>query len=238
MSGKRSAPDPKAEEDQPHFVGHRDRLRARFLEAGDQALPDYELMELVLYRSIPRRDVKPLAKDLIKKFGSFAETLGARLERLMEVPGVGEATALDIKIVEAAGRRLARGAVRERQVLGSWKDVIDYCRAAMAFADREEFRLLFLDKRNFLIADEVQGVGTVDHTPVYPREVVRRALELGATALILVHNHPSGDPTPSSADIKVTHDIIAIAKPMGIAVHDHIIVGRSGHASFRGLKLI
>jgi len=164
--------------------------------------------------------------------------LGARLERLQETPGVGDSTAADLKIVEEAGRRLAKGAVKQRQLLGSWKDVIEYCRAAMAFSDREEFRLLFLDKRNFLIADEVQGVGTVDHTPVYPREVVRRSLELGATALILVHNHPSGDPSPSAADIKVTHDIVAIAKPMGIEVHDHIIVGRNGHASFRGLKLI
>jgi DNA repair protein RadC len=205
---------------------------------GEQGLPDYELMELLLYRTIPRRDVKPLAKALIARFGSFAETLGARVERLMEIPGIGESTAIDIKIVEASGRRLAKGAVRQRQILGSWKDVIEYCRAAMAFNDREEFRLLFLDKRNFLIADEVQGVGTVDHTPVYPREVVRRALELGSTAIILVHNHPSGDPTPSTADIKVTHDIIAISKQMGIEVHDHIIIGRNGHASFRGLKLI
>ena len=238
MTGGPAKPDRASEASEPHFHGHRDRLRARFMEAGEQGLPDYELMELLLYRTIPRRDVKPIAKALIGRFGSFAETLGARLERLMEIPGVGESTALDIKIVEAAGRRLAKGAVRERPVLGSWKDVIEYCRAAMAFADREEFRLLFLDKRNFLIADEVQGVGTIDHTPVYPREVVRRALELGATALILVHNHPSGDPTPSAADIKVTHDIIAIAKQMGIEVHDHIIVGRRGHASFRGLKLI
>ncbi len=227
-----------AGENPPHFLGHRDRLRQRFMEAGGESIPDYELLELLLYRSIPRRDVKPLAKELIARFGSFAETLGAKLDRLMEVPGVGEATALDIKIVEAAGRRLARGAVQKRQLLGSWKDVIDYCRAAMAFSDREEFRLLFLDKRNFLICDEVQGVGTVDHTPVYPREVVRRALELGATALILVHNHPSGDPAPSSADIKVTHDIISICKPMGIEVHDHLIIGRQGHASFKGLKLI
>lgn len=238
MSGKTTGTKPEGDAGQPHYHGHRERLRARFVESGGQGFPDYELMELVLYRTIPRRDVKPIAKALIGLFGSFAETLGARLERLMEVPGVGEATAIDIKIIEAAGQRLAKGAVRERALLGSWKDVIDYCRAAMAFADREEFRLLFLDKRNFLISDEVQGVGTVDHTPVYPREVVRRALELGATALILVHNHPSGDPTPSPADIKVTHDIIAIAKPMGIEVHDHIIVGRRGHASFRGLKLI
>ncbi len=238
MSGRPSGAEGDCEPDKPHYVGHRDRLRARFLDAGGAGLPDYELMELVLYRTIPRRDVKPIAKDLIKRFGSFAEVLGARLERLIEAPGVGEATAIDIKIIEEAGRRLAKGAVQNRQLLGSWRDVIDYCRAAMAFASREEFRLLFLDKRNFLIADEVQGVGTVDHTPVYPREVVRRALELGATALILVHNHPSGDPTPSAADIKVTLDIVAIAKPMGIEVHDHVIVGRSGHASFRGLKLI
>ncbi len=223
---------------EPHYVGHRDRLRERFLEVGDQGLPDYELMELMLYRSIPRRDVKPIAKALIRRFGSFAEALGANIDRLMEVEGVGEATATDIKIVAAAGRRLAKGAVSERPLLGSWKDVIEYCRAAMAFAEREEFRLLFLDKRNCLIADEVQGVGTVDHTPVYPREVVRRALELGATALILVHNHPSGDPSPSAADIKVTSEIVAVAKPMGIEVHDHIIVGRRGHASLRGLKLI
>jgi DNA repair protein RadC len=155
--------------EEPHYHGHRDRLRSRFIEMGEQGLPDYELMELLLYRTIPRRDVKPLAKALIARFGSFAETLGARVERLMEIPGIGESTAIDIKIVEASGRRLAKGAVRQRQILGSWKDVIEYCRAAMAFNDREEFRLLFLDKRNFLIADEVQGVGTVDHTPVYPR---------------------------------------------------------------------
>jgi DNA repair protein RadC len=222
----------------PHWRGHRDRLRDRFLRGGDQGLPDYELLELVLFRSIPRRDVKPVAKALIAKFGSFAEVLGARLERLIEVEGVGESVAADLKIVEAAARRLSRGAIRDRPLLGSWKDVIEYCRTAMAFAEREEFRILFLDKRNFLIADEIQGSGTVDHTPVYPREVVRRTLELGATALILVHNHPSGDPTPSSADIKMTHDIVAIAKPLGIAVHDHIIVGRQGHTSFRGLKLI
>ncbi len=222
----------------PHYTGHRDRLRQRFLEGGDAAVSDYELLELVLFRSIPRRDVKPLAKALISKFGSFAEVLGARKPRLMEVEGVGESVADDLKIMEAAGRRLAKGAVTKRQALGSWKDVISYCRAAMAFADREAFRILFLDKRNGLIADEVQGSGTVDHTPVYPREVVRRALELSATALILVHNHPSGDPSPSTADVKMTLDIIAIAKPLGVAVHDHIIVGRDGHASLRGMDLI
>jgi DNA repair protein RadC len=219
-------------------MGHRDRLRARFQETGGQGFADYEMLELVLFRTIPRRDVKPLAKALIARFGSFAEVLGARIERLMEVPGVGESVAVDLKIIEAAGQRLARGEVSRRDVMASWKDVIDYCRTAMAFSEREEFRILFLDKRSGLISDEVMGAGTVDHTPVYPREVMRRALELGSTALILVHNHPSGDPTPSQADIRMTQDLVAIAKPLGIAIHDHIIIGRHGHASFRGLKLI
>ncbi len=222
----------------PHYHGHRDRLRARFNEAGGEALPDYELLELVLFRSIPRRDVKPLAKDLVRRLGSFAEVLAASPARLRQVDGLGESAIVDLKIVEAAARRLARGAVAKRPVLSSWTAVIEYCRTAMAFADTEQFRLLFLDKRNALIADEVQGTGTVDHTPVYPREVVRRALELAATAVILVHNHPSGDPTPSSADIQMTREIVAIAKPLGVSVHDHIIVGRDGHASLKGLKLI
>ncbi len=224
------------EAEAPHYHGHRDRLRARF--ASGEALPDYEFLELVLFRSIPRRDVKPLAKALLRRFGSFAEVLGAPPERLAEVEGIGPAVVADLKIVAAAGQRLARGAVAERTLLSSWAAVIEYCRAAMAFAPREEFRLLFLDKRNRLIADEVQGRGTVDHTPVYTREVLRRALELSATALILVHNHPSGDPAPSQADIKLTREIVAAAAPLGIVVHDHIIVGREGHASLRGLKLI
>ena len=222
----------------PHYRGHRERLRARFADSGDQGLPDYELLELLLFRSIPQRDVKPLAKALIARFGSLSGVLGARPERLREVKGIGETVALDLKLIESAGRRLARQAIQDRPVLGSWKDVIDYCHAAMANADRELFRVLFLDKRNFLITDEVQGVGTVDHTPVYPREVIRRALEVGATAVILVHNHPSGDPTPSAADIRMTQDIVSIAAPLGIVVHDHIIIGRTGHASLRGLKLI
>jgi len=222
----------------PHFKGHRERLRSRFAETGDQGLPDYEILELLLFRSIPQRDVKPLAKELIARFGSLSGVLGARRERLTEVKGVGESVAADLKLVEAAGRRLARQSIQDKPVLGSWKDVIDYCHAAMAHAERETFRILFLDKRNHLITDEVQGVGTVDHTPVYPREVIRRALEVSATAIILVHNHPSGDPTPSNADIRMTQDIIAIAGPMGISVHDHIIIGRNGHASLRGLKLI
>ncbi|NUJ79278.1 DNA repair protein RadC [Methylocystis sp. FS] len=222
----------------PHYHGHRQRLRDRFMEAGEAALADYEMLELLLFRAIARRDVKPLAKALITRFGSFAETVAARPERLREVEGLSEAAIVEIKLVEAAAKRLARGALQKRPVLSSFMEVLDYCRTAMAFAEREEFRILFLDKRNALIADEVQGVGTIDHTPVYPREIVRRALELGASALILAHNHPSGDPTPSSADIRMTKDIAAIAQPFGITVHDHIIVGRHGHASFRGLKLI
>jgi DNA repair protein RadC len=225
-------------DEEPHYRGHHTLLRERFAEVGEQAMRDYELLELMLFRSIPQRDVKPLAKAMIARFGSFAEVIGAPRERLIEIDGVGEATALDLKLVEAAARRLARGAIGQRAVLASWKDVIEYCRTAMAFSEREQFRILFLDKRNFLIADEVQSSGTVDHTPVYPREVVKRALELSASALILVHNHPSGDPTPSNADIRMTNDLQNIAKPLGIALHDHIIVGRNGHASFRGLKLI
>lgn len=222
----------------PHFHGHRQRLRERFMDAGEAALADYEMLELLLFRAIARRDVKPLAKALITRFGSFAETVAARPERLREVDGLSEAAIVEIKLVEAASKRLARGALQKRPVLSSFMEVLDYCRTAMAFAEREEFRILFLDKRNALIADEVQGIGTIDHTPVYPREIVRRALELGSSALILAHNHPSGDPTPSAADIRMTKDIAAIAQPFGITVHDHLVVGRHGHSSFRGLKLI
>ena len=221
-----------------HYLGHRQRLRDRFMESGASALADYELLELVLFRAIPRRDVKPLAKALIKRFGSFAETAAARPERLREIEGLGEAAIVEIKLAEAVATRLARGKIEARQTLSSFIDVLDYCRTAMAYADREEFRVLFLDKRNALIADEVQGVGTIDHTPVYPREIIRRALELGASALILAHNHPSGDPTPSAADIRMTKDIVAIAEPFGITVHDHLIVGKQGQTSFRGQKLI
>jgi DNA repair protein RadC len=222
----------------PHYHGHRQRLRDRFLEAGAAALADYELLELVLFRAIPRRDVKPLAKDLLKKFGSFAEVISASPERLAEIGNLGEAAIAELKIVQAAAQRLTRGEINRRAVLSSWSAVLDYCRGAMAFADREQFRILFLDKRNQLIADEVQQEGTVDHTPVYPREVVKRALELSATAIILVHNHPSGDPTPSRADIDMTKSVMDAAKPFGIAVHDHLIVGKDGHASLKGLGLI
>lgn len=225
-------------ESAPHYHGHRVRLRARFREAGAEAVSDYELLELVLFRAIPQRDVKPLAKELIARFGSFAEVVAAPRARLKEIKGVGDAAVDELKIVHAAASRMARGEVKKRPVLSSWSSVLDYCRTAQAFAEKEQFRVLFLDKRNQLIADEVQQTGTIDHTPVYPREVVKRALELSATALILVHNHPSGDPTPSRADIQMTQQIVEIARPLGIAVHDHIIVGKEGHASFKGLKLM
>ena len=222
----------------PHYHGHRERLRARFREAGSEALADYEMLELLLFRAIPMRDVKPLAKALLERFGSFAEAISAPAERLKEVEGMGEAATTEFKIVAAAAQRLAKGQLRKRPVLSSWNSVLDYCRAAQAFAEKEQFRILFLDKRNQLIADEVQQQGTIDHTPVYPREVVKRALELSATAIILVHNHPSGDPTPSSADIEMTKQVASIAKPLGVALHDHIIVGKDGHASLKGLRLI
>jgi DNA repair protein RadC len=221
-----------------HFHGHRDRLREKYREHGDTSLADYEILELLLFRSIPRRDTKPLAKTLISRFGSLAGVLGAPLGLLQEVKGIGEAVALDLKLVATVGQRMLKSELREKQVLSSWSAVIDYCHAVMAFETREQFRILFLDKRNVLISDEVQSQGTVDHTPVYPREVVRRALELSATAIILVHNHPSGDPTPSRADIDMTRTIVDTAKPLGITVHDHIIVGKDGHASLRGLQLI
>ena len=221
-----------------HYHGHRARLRERLLQAGSEAVADYERIELVLFRAIPRRDVKPLAKTLIARFGSFAEAIAAEPARLAEVEGMSQGAIAEFKIVEAGAKRFAKGVARKRLPVGSFSAVIDYCRTAMAFDAREEFRVLFLDRKNGLIADESQGVGTVDQTPVYPREVVRRALELSATAVILVHNHPSGDPTPSTQDVKMTLDIIAVAQPLGVAVHDHIIVGRDGHASLKGLRLI
>ncbi|MCO5146100.1 MAG: DNA repair protein RadC [Aquamicrobium sp.] len=185
------SPRAKATPEKPHYHGHRERLRARFREAGPAALADYELLELLLFRSIARADTKAVAKALLERFGSFAEVLGAPEHLLREVKGVGEIAALDVRAIAEAARRMTRGEVAKRPVLGSWTQVIDYCRAAMAFEPREQFRVLFLDKKNVLIADEVQQSGTVDHTPVYPREVVRRALEVSATAIILVHNHPT-----------------------------------------------
>lgn len=220
-----------------HAVGHRERLKNRFIQNGAKALAEYELLELLLFRSIPRRDTKPLAKQLISVFGSFSEVLAAPPDRLKEVKGIGMATITDLQIVKASAETFISGSVKKKPLLGSWSSVIDYCRAAMAFEDKEQFRILFLDKRNKLIKDEVQQIGTVDHTPVYPREVVKRALELSATAIILVHNHPSGDPTPSQADIEMTRTINEIASSLGITVHDHIIIAKDGHASLKGLKL-
>jgi DNA repair protein RadC len=235
--GTRTRPDAVAEAP-PHYHGHRERLRERFRKAGAEALADYELLELILFRAMPRRDVKPLAKALLARFGSFAEVVAARPERLAEIEGLGEAAIVEIKIIEAAARRLAKSSIEKRPSMSSFAAVVEYCRTAMAFLDREEFRILFLDKKNILIADEVQGIGTVDHAPVYPREILRRALELGASALILVHNHPSGDPEPSTEDIFLTHQIISVGKPLKVTVHDHLIIGKHGHASLKGLRLI
>ncbi len=219
-------------------AGHRRRLRARFRDGGADAMPDYELLEMILFRVFPQGDTKPLAKRLLTRFGSFADVLNAAPDRLAEVDGIADRAIEELKLIHAAALRLSRGELLGRQVLGSWTAVLDYCRAAQGFNDRECFRILFLDKRNQLIADEVQQRGTVDHTPVYVREVLKRSLELTATDIILVHNHPSGDPTPSRADIEMTKQIVVAAAPLGISVHDHIIVGRQGHASLKALKLI
>jgi len=234
-----SAPGPAPSRRPPNpDAGHRQRLRERFRQAGGDALPDYELLELVLFRVIARQDTKPIAKRLIERFGTFAEVINAPDGRLAEVEGVGESIITELKLIRAAALRLLRGEVMTKPVLSSWAQVIGYIRAAQGFADKEQFRILFLDKRNQLIADEVQQQGTVDHTPVYVREVVKRALELSASALILVHNHPSGDPTPSRADIDMTRFIGEAGKPLGVLVHDHIIVGRQGHASLKSLGLL
>lgn len=224
---------------QPSYIrDHRARLRERFLVGGADALPDYELLELVLFRAIPRRDVKPLARQLLEKFGDFNHTLSAPRHRLTEVPGVGDAVVTELKIVEAAAHRFARGQVLDRQVVSSWDALINYCHTAMSHLEIEEFRILFLDRKNVLIADEPQARGTVDHVPVYPREVVKRALELNASALILVHNHPSGDPTPSQADIDMTAQIQAAADALGLTLHDHLVIGKSRELSFRAEGLI
>jgi DNA repair protein RadC len=218
----------------PSYIkDHRKRLRARFLEGGAQAMPDYELLELVLFRAIPRRDVKPLARALLEQFGDFNGVLSAPQERLAQVAGVGEAVICELKVIEAAAHRLSRARVMQRQVISSWDALLDYCHTTMAHRETEQFRVFFLDRKNVLIADEEQAKGTVDHVPVYPREVVKRALHLNASALILVHNHPSGDPTPSEADISMTAQVAAAAEALGLALHDHIIIGKSCELSFR-----
>lgn len=221
----------------PLHTGHRQRLRERFRNGGADALPDYELLELVLFRAIPRQDTKDLAKRLIARFGSFAEVVNAPDALLKEVSGAGDAVVAELRLIRAAAVRLLKADVAVKPVLSSGAEVLNYLRAAQAFDTREHFRILFLDKKNQLLADEVQGRGTVDHTPVYVREVVKRALELSASAMILVHNHPSGDTTPSRADIDMTKLVAEAARPLGISVHDHIIVGRGGHSSLKALKL-
>jgi DNA repair protein RadC len=218
--------------------GHRQRLKDRFTYGGDDALPDYELLELVLFNAIPRRDTKPISKTLLASFNnSFAEIVNAPPERLKEVKGVGDSVVFQLKLVRAAALRFMRRELQERPVFASWEAVLAYCHARVALQPKEEFLILFLDKRNRLIEAEVQQSGTVDHTPVYPREVVKRALELSASSIILVHNHPSGDTTPSKADIEMTRIIAEAAKPLGIAVHDHLIVGRHGYTSMKQKKL-
>lgn len=222
----------------PHYQGHRARLRERFIEGGAKAMPDYELLELILFRAIPRRDTKPIAKELLYKFGNFAEVINAEPTRLKEVNGVGDKVVTELKLIQATALRLMQSDLENKQVLGSWSAMVRYVTAAMAHQQREQFRIIFLDKRNQIIADELQSEGTIDHTPVYTREVVKRCLEIGATAIILAHNHPSGDPTPSRADIKMTKEIIEALDKIGILVHDHLIVGRGGHASLKQLELI
>ena len=219
----------------PSYIrDHRKRLRERFLTGGSTAMPDYELLELVLFRSLPRCDVKPLARRLLEEFGDFNGVLSAPVERLCAVRGVGDSVAVDLKVVEAAAHRLARSRVMQRHALSSWDALLDYCRTTMAHRDIEQFRILFLDRKNVLIADEEQARGTVDHVPVYPREVVKRALQINASALILVHNHPSGDPTPSQSDIDMTRRIEDAARALDIVLHDHLIIGKAREFSFRG----
>ncbi|WP_137152338.1 DNA repair protein RadC [Devosia sp. FKR38] len=229
-------PAPAAADD---HAGHRKRVRDRFLKVGGDALEDYELLELALQLIIPRKDTKALAKTLLREFGSFSGVFNASQARLSQVKGLGETTIAHLKVIQAVAARFGRDRIDSQQpILSSWSQLIDYCNSQMAYQSIEQFRILFLDKKNRLIADEVQQTGTVDHTPVYPREVIRRTLELSATALILVHNHPSGDPAPSSADVRMTKEIADVAKPLGITLHDHIIIGKSGHTSLRALKLI
>jgi DNA repair protein RadC len=239
MTAKRSGALPGLSDmaAEPHYYGHRERLRQRLIEAGAGTLPDYELLEVLLFANDARRDVKPLAKALIDRFGGFPEVLSAAPDALRGA-GVREPAIAILKSVREAALRLARAELRERSVIGSWDRLIDYCNAHIAYSQVEELHLLFLDRKNALIAHERQQRGTVDHTPVYTREVVKRALELGASALILVHNHPSGDPTPSKADIQVTRDIVTAAKPLGVTVHDHVIIGRGRHTSLRDMGLL
>lgn len=221
-----------------HKKGHRERLKARFRKGGVKALADYELLELLLMMAIPRRDVKPLAKSLISEFGSYAEVISASPERLMEFNGVGENVVTALKLAEASAQMLSQGKVMEKPVLSNWQALINYCTSQIAYKKNEQFRVLFLDRQNRLIADEKMQEGTIDHTPVYPREIIKRALELGSSAIILVHNHPSGDPTPSREDIEMTKKIVEAGKQLGVMLHDHLIISKGGHSSFKTMDLI
>lgn len=224
--------------DKPHYTGHRQRLRDRFLKAGSDALPDYEMLELVLFMAQPRGDMKPVAKALLKKFGSYAEVLSADAAQLKEVAGVGDAAVAALKTVRDAAVRLAKEEITDAPAMSSWQALLDYSRASMGRIKNEQFRVFFLNRKNVLIADEVQAEGTVDHTPVYPREIIKRALELGATAIIMAHNHPSGDPTPSKGDVEMTKEVKEAGEKLGIVLHDHIVVGRNSTTSFKALGLL
>ncbi len=224
--------------DKPHYLGHRERLKSKFHTKGADVLEDYELLELYLFRTIPRRDTKPIAKALIQKFGNFSAVIAAPHARLIEVKGVGDAVAKDIMLIQAASLRMMQNDLSDKPILSSWSALLQYCQARMAYKSIEEFRIIFLNKQNRIITDEVQQQGTIDHTPVYPRQVIQRALEHSASAIVLVHNHPSGDPTPSPGDIRMTNQIIEAGKPIGITVHDHLIISKGGSASFKALGLI
>ncbi len=227
-----------AEKQKPHYSGHRQRLRERFVTSGAESLQDYELIEMLLFMAIPRRDVKPLAKTLLSTFGSLSELMSSSHSALAQVEGISENTATAIKTVSSIAERMVKQDIMQKPILNNWARLMDYCYMTMAHETREHFRILFLNKKNELIADEIQNSGTVDHTPAYPREVMKRSLELGATAIILMHNHPSGDPKPSQADIDMTNKIILAAEPFNIAIHDHVIIARNGYTSFRNEGLI
>ena len=227
-----------SDQEDAHYVGHRQRLKDKLRTAGPASLADYELLELLLCLAVPRRDMKPLAKKLIATFGDYAGVLSAPEDRLLEISGVGPTVISAIRLAEASAARLAQAKVLEQPVLSNWQALLDYCQVAMAHETHEQFRILFLDKKNRLIRDEIQQKGTIDHTPVYPREIIKRALELNSTALIIVHNHPSGDPTPSRDDIDMTRRIEDIGNQLGIKLHDHLIISKTGHQSFRSLGLL
>lgn len=225
-------------QERPHYWGHRERLRTRFLKGGPDGMPEYELLELLLFNAIPRIDVKPLAKRLLAEFGDLNGVVAASEHRLMKVAGVTDRVYLQLQIADAFAKKMAQAKVLQREVVTNWEALISYCRTSMAHRETEQFRVLFLDRKNVLIADEIQAPGTVDHVPVYPREVAKRALELNVSAIILVHNHPSGDPSPSPQDIEMTTRVDEACRAIGVTVHDHVIVGKEDEVSFKALGLL